>query len=107
MGNFVTQGAVDYLVSVNDDDVTDGMSDDQYNLRIYPEADFIFGAATNFNGGGLGYYFKGFQYTLRFGVEFFMNYDEDDMTAGPTSGAAATRSALATPGIARLLMDAL
>jgi len=54
-------------------------SDDLSNLRIYPEVDFTFGASMDYFGGGLldEWYFKGFQYTLRFGVEYGgePNYD--------------------------------
>lgn len=41
-------------------------------MRIYDEVDMVFGAATNYTGGGLhpDWYYKGFQYTLRFGVDY-------------------------------------
>lgn len=49
-------------------------------MRIYDEVDFTFGAATNYGGAGLDgdWYYKGFQYTLRFGTYV---YDVDNFGA--------------------------
>lgn len=51
---------------------TGALSDQPSILRIYPEVDFIFGAETAGVTSGLSadYFFYGFQYSLRFGLEY-------------------------------------
>ena len=62
-------GRSEYTAAI-DSTVVAVSSDNASIMRIYDEVDFTFGAAIQHNAAGLNddAYYKGFQYTLRFGT---------------------------------------
>lgn len=71
IARLVEEGVASFYIEI-DGEAEDSEIKEPSILRIYEEVDFIFGASTDYNGGGLlpDWFFKGFQYTLQFGVEF-------------------------------------